>query len=412
MLQGRKILLGVTGSIAAYKSAFLVRALIKKGAEVRVVMTAAAEQFLPPVTLATLSRHPVLRDLTEPTAATWNNHIHLAHWADLFVVAPATANTLAKMACGLCDNLLTAIYLSVRCPVVLAPAMDTDMWHHPATQANVHTLRQRGHHLMPVESGELASGLVGEGRLPEPDQIVAYIEELLQKKTGVPRLEGLHALVTAGPTHEPIDPVRYIGNHSTGKMGIALTEALLEEGAQVTLILGPSAVAAPASERLHVVRVQTAKEMYQQALRFFPDAQVAIMAAAVADFTPHQPSAQKIKKGVQKELSITLQPTADILSELGKQKKNGQVLVGFALETENELANARQKLEEKNLDGIVLNSLNEPGAGFGHDTNRITILDREGHAHAFPLKSKREAADDIVTFILSLLGRQTAEHTS
>lgn len=403
MLQGKKILLGVSGSIAAYKSAFLVRAFIRRGADVRVVMTPAAEQFIPPVTLATLSRHPVLRDLTDDSAQTWNNHVHLAAWADVFLIAPATANTLAKLAHGFCDNLLTAVYLSARCPVILAPAMDEDMWNHPATRANVELLRQRGHQIIPVESGELASGLVGQGRLAEPESIVTFTAAVLEKKTKAAPLSGLHALVTAGPTYEPIDPVRFIGNNSSGKMGVALAEALLDAGARVTLILGPSSIPLPASERLQVVRVVTAADMLQATLRHFPEANLTFMAAAVADFTPLQQAESKIKKEEQHSWSINLMPTADILHQLGQSKRPNQLLVGFALETDNEKENARKKLRQKNLDFIVLNSLRHEGAGFGYDTNQITILDRQGQVYEFPLKSKREAAADIVNFALKLL---------
>ncbi|MCS6992012.1 MAG: bifunctional phosphopantothenoylcysteine decarboxylase/phosphopantothenate--cysteine ligase CoaBC [Chitinophagales bacterium] len=408
MVQGKKVIVGVTGSIAAYKSAFLVRALIRKGAHVRVVMTPAAEQFIPPITLATLSRHPVLRDLADASGQTWNNHIELARWADVLVIAPLSANTLAKLAHGLCDNLLTAVYLSARCPVVLAPAMDEDMWLHAATQANVTTLLQRNHHIVPVEHGELASGLVGMGRMAEPENIVAFLEDLFQKKTQPSPLDGLAALVTAGPTFEPIDPVRFIGNYSTGKMGIALAEALLEHGAHVTLILGPSVEPVPASNQLKVIRVHTADEMYQQTLRFFPQAKITIMAAAVADYTPAQPAASKLKKLEHESMTLTLRPTTDILHELGQLKQPGQVLVGFALETDYEFDNALQKLYKKNLDFIVLNSLRDPGAGFGHDTNRITIIDRNGQSLAFPLKTKREAAQDIVNFVATLLKSSAA----
>ncbi len=383
-----RIILGISGSIAAYKAAHLTRLLIKDGDEVRVLMTPAATTFVAPLTLATLSKHEVLTEISSEAA--WNNHVELGLWADALVIAPATANTLAKMANGLCDNILTAVYLSARCPVMVAPAMDVDMWRHPATQANVERLRAHGVHLIPVEYGELASGLVGEGRMAEPETIIAYLRALHRPQQP---LRGKKALVTAGPTQEAIDPVRFIGNHSSGKMGIALAEALAYRGAEVTLVLGPTHLR-PAHPGVRVVRAVSAQDMYEACAALFPESDIAVLAAAVADYRPAVPSASKIKKQGS-DMSLPLVETVDIAATLGRQKQPHQLLVGFALETDNEEANARAKMERKNFDFIVLNSLRDEGAGFGTDTNRVAILRPNGSKTVFDLKPKTAVAEDI-----------------
>jgi phosphopantothenoylcysteine decarboxylase / phosphopantothenate---cysteine ligase len=396
MFKGKKILLGITGSIAAYKSILLVRQLVRAGAEVRVVMTQAAKDFVTPLTLSTLSKNPVLIDLFNEDA--WANHVMLGRWADVMLVAPLSCNTLAKMAIGQCDNLLMATYLSATCPVVIAPAMDEDMWHHPTTIANLDKLRSYGNKIIPVDKGELASGLYGDGRMAEPEAILQFIEEeiLLEKD-----LLGKKVLVTAGPTYEPIDPVRFIGNHSSGKMGIALSKELANRGAEVNLVMGPSALASPIPG-VNLQKVQTAEEMYEACVEAFQDSDVAIMSAAVADYTPAIKAQQKIKK-TGDTITIELVKTKDILKTLGDQKKNGQILVGFALETSNEKEYALKKLECKNADLIVLNSLNDEGAGFGFDTNKITIFEKSGRELAFERKPKQQVAKDIVDRIVNLL---------
>ncbi len=389
----KKILLGVSGSIAAYKAAHLTRLLVKEGAEVRVLMTEAAAAFISPLTLATLSKNEVLMDVR--TEAAWNNHVALGLWADAYAVAPATAHTLAKMAHGLCDNILTAVYLSARCPVWIAPAMDVDMWHHPATQANVERLKARGVRLIPVEYGELASGLVGEGRMAEPETIVHH---LLASDDRSQPLAGKKALVTAGPTHEAIDPVRFIGNHSSGKMGIAIAEALARKGAEVTLVLGPTHLR-PSHPRVQVIPVVSAQDMYEVCTEHFSQAHVAVLAAAVADYRPQSAAPVKIKKQ-GKQIDLPLVETVDIAAELGRIKRADQLLVGFALETDNEEDNARAKLVKKNFDFIVLNSLRYEGAGFGCDTNRVTILRRDGSQTRFDLKPKSAVGEDIAQEIV------------
>jgi len=389
----KKILLGVSGSIAAYKAAHLTRLLVKEGAEVRVLMTEAAVAFISPLTLATLSKNEVLTDVH--TEAAWNNHVALGLWADAYVVAPATAHTLAKMAHGLCDNILTAVYLSARCPVWIAPAMDVDMWHHPATQANVERLKARGVRLIPVEYGELASGLLGEGRMAEPETIVHH---LLASDDRSQPLAGKKALVTAGPTHEAIDPVRFIGNHSSGKMGIAIAEALARKGAEVTLVLGPTYLR-PSHPRVRVIPVVSAQDMYEVCTEHFPQAHVAVLAAAVADYRPQSAAPVKIKKQ-GKQIDLPLVETVDIAAELGRIKRADQLLVGFALETDNEEDNARAKLVKKNFDFIVLNSLRYEGAGFGCDTNRVTILRRDSSQTRFDLKPKSAVGEDIAQEIV------------
>ncbi|MCB0716470.1 MAG: bifunctional phosphopantothenoylcysteine decarboxylase/phosphopantothenate--cysteine ligase CoaBC [Chitinophagaceae bacterium] len=395
MMQGKKILLGITGSIAAYKAAYLVRMLKKEGADVKVIMTPAAKDFVSPLTLSTLSQHPVLTHLFDEQS--WSNHVMLGRWADVMLLAPLSCNTLAKMANGQCDNLLLAVYLSATCPVVVAPAMDEDMWQHPATQENIQKIKANGNQVIPVEKGELASGLIGEGRMAEPEEIVRYLQEhffLTQP------LHGKKALVTAGPTYEPIDPVRFIGNRSSGKMGWAIANELKKRGAAVTLILGPSHLNIEPNGIL-VEKVNTADEMYRAALQNFATADIAIMAAAVADYTPEHPENEKIKKNYS-TLQIQLTKTKDILKSLGQQKTKQQVLVGFALETNDEEKFAKQKLIEKNADLIVLNSLKDEGAGFGVDTNKITIFEKNGQVFRFDQQPKNIVAKDIIDTLIKL----------
>lgn len=392
MLQHKKILLGVTGSIAAYKAAVLTRMLVKAGAEVKVVMTNAAKDFVTPLSLSTLSKNPVLTDLAENDS--WANHVMLGRWADVMLVAPLSCNTLAKMATGICDNLLMAVYLSATCPVVLAPAMDEDMWHHGTTKRNLESVKKSGNHIIPVENGELASGLIGEGRMAEPEAIVEWLGSFFLQQH---ELAGKKILITAGPTYEMIDPVRFIGNHSSGKMGIAIAEEMKNRGADVTLVLGPSTV--PVNSGINVIRVTSAEEMLQASRAVFINADIAVMSAAVADYAPAQTATEKIKK-TGDELTLTLTKTADILKTLGSSKTANQILVGFALETNNEKDYALQKLHTKNADMIVLNSLQDAGAGFGHDTNKITIFDKTGNAYPFEVKPKKEVARDIVNTII------------
>jgi len=396
MFQGKKILLAVTGSIAAYKAILLVRLLTAKGAEVKVVMTPAAKDFVSPLTLSTLSKNPVIADLF--LGDSWSNHVMLGRWADIMVVAPLSCNTLAKMAAGLCDNMLLASYLSATCPVAAAPAMDEDMWLHPATRANIRRLQEAGVHIIPVENGELASGLSGEGRMAEPEHIVAFLENIFFSKKD---LAGKKALVTAGPTYEPIDPVRFIGNHSSGKMGLALAAELAGRGAAVQLVLGPSAIHVNI-EGVEVHRVTTAEEMFQSCQEKFGDADIAVMSAAVADYTPAHTASEKIKK-TEDHLRLELVKTKDILKSLGERKAKGQVLVGFALETQDEKQGALHKLKSKNADIIVLNSLRDEGAGFGFDTNKITIFEKSGEEIAYGRTSKQQSAKDIVDRIVKML---------
>lgn len=402
MLKGRKILLGVTGGIAAYKAAVIIRLLVKEGAEVKVVMTPLSKEFITPLTLATLSRNPVLVDFFDPEDGRWNSHIDLGLWADLFLIAPATANTMGKMAAGIADNLLLTTYLSARCPVFIAPAMDLDMLAHPATAGNIEKLRSFGNHIIEPDTGELASGLEGKGRMAEPDVIVREIKEFLSKKkiNELP-LQGRRLLINAGPTVEPIDPVRYISNHSSGRMGIALADEAARLGAQVTLVLGPVDVK-PEENGIKVIHVTTAAEMAEASIEAFPGSDIAILAAAVADFTPETVSSSKMKRG-DTDLVIRLKPTEDIAARLGRMKGKGQFLAGFALETDNEVVNAREKMHRKNLDMIILNSLRDEGAGFGHDTNRVTIIDRNDNIDKFELKPKHQVASDILKRIISLI---------
>lgn len=395
MLQGKKIVLGITGSIAAYKSAVLTRLLVKAGAEVKVVMTDSAKTFITPLTLSTLSKNPALSEFIKDESGQWNNHVDLGLWADAMIIAPASANTIAKMASGRCDNLLLAVYLSARCPVFLAPAMDLDMLQHDATKENLQKIASFGNHILDPAYGELASGLVGTGRMAEPEEIVAEIEDFFSRRQA---LKGKNVLVTAGPTHEAIDPVRFIGNHSTGKMGYAIAESLANLGAHVTLVSGPTAMHT-SHPQVSVKKVMSAEEMYEACVAVFPQTDIAVLAAAVADYRPTVKADQKIKKK-DENLTIELTKTRDIAASLGKIKQKNQMVVGFALETEHEQDNALKKLESKNFDMIVLNSLNDAGAGFGHDTNKITLIDRSGAVKKFDLKSKKAVARDIVSAIL------------
>jgi phosphopantothenoylcysteine decarboxylase/phosphopantothenate--cysteine ligase len=396
MVEGKKILLGICGSIAAFKSILLTRLLIKAGAEVKVVMTPSAKDFVTPLSLSTISKNEVLSDLS--LNDTWTNHVQLGRWADVMLIAPLSCNTLAKMANGICDNLLLATYLSATCPVVAAPAMDEDMWKHPSTRVNVEKLESFGTRVIPVEKGELASGLYGDGRMAEPEQIISFLEMNFFFST---ELKGKKALVTAGPTHEPFDPIRFIGNQSTGKMGVAIANELAQRGAAVELVLGPSSIEIN-DPRIRVTRVQSAEEMYNACLEIFPSTQIAVMSAAVADYTPVSFSSEKIKKNSE-TFTLELSRTKDILHDLGEKKKAGQILVGFALENTDEAAYARKKLKSKNADMIVLNSLNDAGAGFGFDTNQITIFEKYGEEIPYKQKSKQQVARDIVDRIIKLL---------
>ncbi len=398
MLKDKNIVLGICGSIAAYKSAMLVRLLVKSGANVQVVMTPDATNFITPLTLSTLSKKPVLVDYFTPENGEWNNHVELGLWADMVIIAPASANTLAKMANGLCDNLLLAVYLSAKCPVYFAPAMDLDMWKHNSTQNNIAKLKSFGNVLIPPGNGELASGLYGEGRMAEPEEIVEFITGSLKKKLP---LADQKILVTAGPTYEAIDPVRFIGNHSSGKMGFAIADELAVRGANVTLVTGPTA---QVSQQAGVTRINitSAAEMLEACELHFKDSKACIMSAAVADYTPATIAQQKIKKN-DGELNIELKKTVDILSRLGSMKKEGQILAGFALETNDEEKNALDKLKRKNLDFIVLNSLNDEGAGFAGDTNKITIIGRDLQKTTYSLKSKADVARDICDKLVELI---------
>jgi phosphopantothenoylcysteine decarboxylase/phosphopantothenate--cysteine ligase len=403
MLKGKNILVGVTGGIAAYKTANIVRLLVKQGAEVRVLMTSHAKEFITPLTFSTLSKNPVFTEFFDPESGSWNSHVDLGLWADLFLIAPATANTIAKMANGVADNLLLTTYLSARCPVFVAPSMDMDMLNHPATRINIETLKAFGNTILDPDSGELASGLTGKGRMVEPEEIVKEIVDFFSKKKIRKPLSGKRILINAGPTREPIDPVRFISNYSSGKMGVALADAAYEYGAEVELVLGPSDIK-PVNGNIIVTNVTNAASMEKECLERFASCDIAILAAAVADFTPEIVSDQKIKRKGD-ELILKLKPTTDIAATLGKIKKDSQLLVGFALETTAGLDEARGKLERKNLDMIVLNSLTEAGAGFGFDTNRISIIDKNNNIDKFELKSKTEAAKDILDKIVSLTGK-------
>ena len=397
MLENKKIVLGITGSIAAYKACILARLLIKKGAEVQVVMTPSAKEFITPLTLATLTQKPVVSEFFDRRDGSWHSHVSLGLWADAMLVAPASASTIGKMANGIADNMLVTTYLSMRAPVFVAPAMDLDMYAHPSTQANLQKLQSYGNHIIEPGTGFLASKLEGKGRMEEPEKIVEALEQFFAQQQ---KLAGKKVLITAGPTYEKIDPVRFIGNYSSGKMGFALAEVCAEQGAEVTLVSGPVVLQAkhPGIRRIDV---ESAREMFEAATKHFPKADITILCAAVADFTPKTTADKKIKRKGD-NLKLELQPTQDIAAALGAVKKKKQVLVGFALETDNELQNAQDKMERKNLDLIVLNSLQDKGAGFRVDTNKVTIIDRHNGLTAYDTKSKREVAEDIVEKVIKL----------
>jgi phosphopantothenoylcysteine decarboxylase/phosphopantothenate--cysteine ligase len=399
VLQGKKIILGISGSIAAYKAAVLSRLFVKAGAEVKVIMTAGAKDFIQPLTLATLTKYPVYSEFINNESGEWNNHVELGLWADLMVIAPATANTIAKMANGICDNLLLATYLSARCPIMVAPAMDLDMWLHAATQNNLNKITQYGNLIVEPATGELASGLNGKGRMAEPEDIYSAVEQFFSKQH---LLSKKKVLITAGPTIEPIDPVRFISNHSTGKMGYAIAEAMANYGAEVVLVSGPTQCKA-LHKNIKVFPVTTAEQMAHACMQYFKETDIAVLSAAVADYSPATVSNTKIKKQHGDAITITLKKTTDILKSLGQIKNNKQILVGFALETNNEIEHAKQKLVQKNADIIVLNSLNDAGAGFALDTNKITVLHKNGKQHAYELKDKKQVAVDIVNEIINVL---------
>ena len=396
-MKGKKIILGITGSIAAYKAAFLVRALMKEGAEVQVVMTPAAKEFITPLTLATLSRNPVISEFFSNRDGTWNSHVELGLWADAMVVAPATASSIAKMANGVADNMLITTYLSCKAPVFIAPAMDLDMFVHPTTQQNLDRLRSFDNVIIEPERGELASGLEGKGRMAEPADIVNVLKDFFIKKE---ILRGKKVLITAGPTYEKIDPVRFIGNYSSGKMGFALAEVFAKRGADVTMVTGPVSLKTH-HQRIRRIDVESADEMYEAVVKYFPASDYAVLCAAVADYRPKEQAAEKIKREKQAEMTLTLVSNRDIAAKLGEMKQPNQILVGFALETNNGVANAKDKLKRKNLDLIVLNSPNEPHAGFGVDTNRVTLIDKSGNEVAVPLKLKVEIAGEIVDYLVN-----------
>lgn len=390
-MQGKHILIGVTGGIAAYKTAYLIRDLVKRGAEVKVIMTEKAKAFITPLTLATLSKNPILVDFFDPTNGAWNSHVSLGLWADAYIIAPATANTIAKMAHGIADNLLTTAYLSARCPIFVAPAMDLDMYAHPTTQENISYLKGKGVNIIDAGSGFLASGLEGKGRMAEPEEISNFVADYFSASKD---LAGKKVLITAGPTYEKIDPVRFIGNHSTGKMGYALAEECAARGAKVSLVSGPVQIKAK-HPNINTISVTSAEEMYNAANAEFEDSNICILCAAVADFKPETQADEKIKRE-KDDLIIRLKPTQDIAASLGVKKREDQIMVGFALETNNEAENAQGKLVRKNLDFIVLNSLKDANACFGYDTNKITIIEKDGTTKAFELKSKTEVAKDII----------------
>jgi len=396
MLKGKKIVVGITGSIAAYKIPILIRLLIRDGASVRVVMTPAATHFTTPLTLATLSQSPVTIEPFDPTNGSWNSHVELGRWADLMLIAPVTANTLGKLANGIADNMVVTTYLSAKCPVFIAPAMDMDMFRHPATQNNLQRLKSFGNTIIEPQVGHLASGLSGPGRLEEPEKLLEIIREYFTRTHDFCKKK---ILITAGPTHEKIDPVRFIGNYSSGKMGFALAEQAANRGAEVLLITGPTHMTTN-NESIRLLPVTSAEEMFQACSNHAPDMDIVIMAAAVADYTVKNQSPTKLKKR-SSEFSLLLSPTRDILAELGKRKKKNQVVVGFALETDHEIENAKKKLKLKNLDLIVLNSLNDPGAGFGVETNKVTILSKDGPIAEGTLKNKSDIASDILDAILN-----------
>ena len=399
MLKGKKIILGITGSIAAYKAAYIIRALVKKGAEVQVVITPGGKEFITPITLSALSSNPVISEFFSNRDGSWHSHVDLGLWADAMLIAPATASSIGKMANGIADNMLITTYLSCKAPVFIAPAMDLDMFAHPSTQQNIEKLRSFGNHIIEPGEGELASHLVGKGRMEEPDAIVGVLDRYFD---GLGSLTQKKIVITAGPTYEKIDPVRFIGNYSSGKMGFALAEACAAQGAQVTLIAGPVSLSTthPGIRRIDV---ESAEEMYQAAVMTFPDSDAAILCAAVADYRPEVQSDEKIKREKTGDITMHLVPNPDIAAALGKMKQAGQRLVGFALETTNEVAHATEKLERKNLDFIVLNSLKDKGAGFRCDTNKVSILEANGKLTEYPVKPKNEVAGDIVEKLASLL---------
>jgi phosphopantothenoylcysteine decarboxylase / phosphopantothenate---cysteine ligase len=398
MLKNKKVLLGISGSIAAYKIAFLTRLLIKEGADVQIVMTYAAKEFITPLTLATLSKNPVLSEFVKDQRGTWNNHVDLGLWADVILIAPATAHTLAKCANGICDDLLTAVYLSAKCPVMFAPAMDLDMYQHQSTIENLIKLQSYGNQIVKSNYGELASGLIGEGRMAEPEELLEILTKHFSKNV---ILKDKKILITAGPTQEPIDPVRFISNHSTGKMGYAIANKFAKAGAKVTLVSGPTSLKSPDSS-IDLVKVRSAKEMFEATQNHFEDADIIVLSAAVADYTPAVVADKKIKKK-EDTFNIELTKTVDIAKTLGASKRPEQLMVGFALETDNEVENAIGKIKSKNLDMIVLNSLQDSGAGFGHDTNKICIIKKDGTIIDFDLKSKQDVAMDIVNEVVANL---------
>lgn len=397
-LKGKKIILGITGSIAAYKAAIVLRLLVREGAEVQVVITPSGKEFITPVTLSALSGKPVISEFFGSADGTWHSHVDLGLWADAMIVAPATANTIGKMACGIADNMLVTTYLSAKCPVFAAPAMDLDMFRHPSTQKNISTLKEYGVIIIDPAEGELASGLEGKGRMEEPENIVEIVAGYFERKK---KLLNKKFLVTAGPTYEKIDPVRFIGNYSSGKMGFAIAEELANCGAEVMLITGPVSMSSK-NPGIKTLRIDSAAQMYEHCTKFFPECDGAVMSAAVADYTPEITENTK-KKRDKTGFILNLIPTRDIAASLGKIKRADQILIGFALETDNELEHAKEKLIRKNLNFIVLNSLNDKGAGFGTDTNKITIIDRDNNTESFELKSKRDVAADIVEKMISII---------
>lgn len=399
MLKGKHIILGITGSIAAYKAAYLIRGLVKKGAEVQVVITPAGKEFITPVTLSALSSHPVISDFFSGRDGSWHSHVDLGLWADVMLVAPATASTIGKMANGIADNMLVTTYLSCKAPVFIAPAMDLDMLAHPSTQHNLDLLRSYGNRIIEPTEGELASHLMGKGRMEEPDKIIEILDHFFETSR---RLEGKHILITAGPTYEKIDPVRFIGNYSSGKMGFALAEVCAEEGAEVSLITGPVSLNI-SHPNVHRIDVESAEDMYDAAMRVFPTVEAAILCAAVADYRPEMQMTEKIKREKEGAMMLKLIPNKDIAASLGAIKQPHQILAGFALETNDETKHAIEKLKHKNLDFIVLNSLRDKGAGFRYDTNKVTLLDAKGESIAYPLKDKRDVAGDIINKLATLL---------
>jgi phosphopantothenoylcysteine decarboxylase/phosphopantothenate--cysteine ligase len=399
-LNGKKIIVAVCGSIAAYKAAYLVRLLIKQGASVKCIITNAGSQFIAPITLATLSKNECYSSYTNATASNWNNHVDLALWADAIIIAPASMNTIAKMANGICDNLLLGVYFSARCQIFIAPAMDEDMWHHKSNQKNINTLNSFGNQIIEVNNGELASGLIGKGRMAEPEEIIHAIETHFENIHTKSKLKGKKVLITAGPTYEPIDPVRFIGNHSSGKMGLALAIQAQKMGAEVTLVIGQNSLDIP--KNINTITILSATEMYDVCKQHFKQQDICIFAAAVADYTPEHTATEKIKKS-EDILTLTLKKNIDIALEFGKTKASNQISIGFALETENEVQHAKQKIEKKNFDLIVLNSTKDEGAGFKHDTNKIKIINKKQEIQQFELKSKTETARDILNEVEKLI---------